>query len=173
MSRQWKLSFSSDGLMAVDPRKNVKSVLFVCLGNVIRLPFCEGLLRKITNNEIKVDSAAVSTYNLNEPPVANVQILAEHCGFSISSHISRLVTKDDFARYDLIVSLEPIVKQKLEQMKPASSPCHIIELIPSTKVLNPWGKPYSHFLEMKRQIDAGMKKLLHDYFPRYGDKYIL
>lgn len=171
--RQTKLCFSSGQLNIVDPRKTVRSVLFVCLGNVIRSPFCEGLFRKLTDNQILVDSAAVCTQNLNEPPVSNVQKLAQQCGFNISGHISRLITKTDFQKYDLIVSLEPLVKQKLEQMKPRDAPCHIIELIPNTRVENPWGQSFPRFISMKRQIDVGMKNLLFAYFPTYRDKYSL
>ena len=65
------------------------------------------------------------------------------------------------------------MKHKLDQMKPRDSTCHIIELIPNTRVENPWGQAFPRFIEMKRQIDAGMKALLEEYFPKYTVKYNL
>ena len=159
------LTGKSGKLELKDPAKNPESVLFVCLGNVIRSPLCEGLFRKATNGTISVDSAALLSSNINEQPAANAQKVAKMHGFDISQHRARRVTKKDFASFDLIVSLEPHVKRKLDQMKPNPCRARVVDFIPSTKVSNPWGLPLRHFIEMYTQIEKGMESFLATNFP--------
>ena len=93
-------------------------VLFCCLGNIIRSPICEGLLRHKYGDKVFADSAAVTRDDLDSHPEENAIIVAKEHGFDISEHISRLVTLDDFEKFDLIVSLERRVHRILESMKP-------------------------------------------------------
>ncbi|XP_005404390.1 PREDICTED: low molecular weight phosphotyrosine protein phosphatase isoform X3 [Chinchilla lanigera] len=51
----------------------LKSVLFVCLGNICRSPIAEAVFRKlVTDQNIsdnwRIDSAATSTYEVGNPP---------------------------------------------------------------------------------------------------------
>ena len=99
--KQLVLNFSSTGqLTSVDPHKTPHSVMFVCLGNIIRSPLSEGLFRKIVNNyadqsnnnKILVDSSAVGSYDLGQHPVDFSQQIALENGFDISKHVSKLIT---------------------------------------------------------------------------------
>lgn len=141
-----------------------KSVLFVCIGNVCRSPVCEGLLRKLTNGKIRTDSAAIAEYDVNHPPETNSITVAMQNGFDISKHRARLLTPDDFSTFDMIVSLEPSVLTALRRRKPAKCHAKLVELVPRTAVINPYGKPLSDFEKMYAQIAKGMKNLLRDYF---------
>jgi protein-tyrosine phosphatase len=139
----------------------------VCLGNIIRSPFCEGLFRVATSNQIRVDSAAIYTSDIDQPPAHNAQLLAKRYGFDISCHISRVITVHDFHSFDLLVALEPHVHKRLEELKPRSSCCRIVDLCPSA-VLNPIGMNFSRFIDMGEQIKRGMHKLLTRYFPEFA-----
>ena len=158
-----------DGNVALaSPKTNPQSVMFVCLGNIIRSPLCEGLFRKLTNGQIKVNSSAVTSYNLNEHPAFYSQEIARSNGFDISSHISKMITKDDFQSYDLIVSLEPYVTHILEKRKPPNFNGKIIELLKGTRVQNPYGMPKECFVSMYNQIETGINLLIKNYFPEYA-----
>jgi protein-tyrosine phosphatase len=85
------------------------AVLFVCLGNYIRSPVCEGLLRKLVQPQVIVDSAAITTDDLDSRPHKFAQKISRKHDFDISSHIARLIRPDDYDRFDVIVSLEPSV----------------------------------------------------------------
>jgi protein-tyrosine phosphatase len=165
--KQLTLFADPSGKLAIhDSRSNVTSVLFVCLGNIIRSPFCEGLFRLATGSQIRVDSAAIYTSNIDQPPAHNAQLLAKRYGFDISCHISRLITVHDFYSFDLLVALEPHVHKRLDELKPRSSCCRIVDLCP-TGVSNPVGMDFSRFVNMGEQIERGMRDLLKRYFPQF------
>lgn len=173
--KQLILNFSSTGqLKNVDPHQNPHSVMFVCLGNIIRSPLSEGLFRKIVNmsrqqtkdiEKIHVDSSAVGNYDLGKHPVDFSQQIALENGFDISNHVSKLITKNDFHNFDLIVSLDPSVFSKLQKMKPPNSKSKLIELIPNKYVLNPYGLQRSMFDKMYKEISFGVLELIKKYFP--------
>lgn len=176
--KQLILNFSSNGqLENLDPHKHPQSVMFVCLGNIIRSPLSEGLFRKIINKSndakclskerIHVDSSAVGNYDLGKHPVDFSQQIALENGFDISKHVSKLITKNDFYNFDLIVSLDPSVFSRLQKMKPADSKAQIIELIPNKYVLNPYGLPRPMFDKMYKEISYGIIELVKKYFPDF------
>lgn len=170
MSKQLHFSTKDSQLKMYSPNKQPQSVMFVCLGNIIRSPLCEGLFRKLTKSQIKVDSSAVTTYNIGEKPALNAQIIAKENRFDISNHISKKITKKDFITYELIVSLEPQVTLMLNKIKPKNFNGKIIELIKGTKVKNPYNMPYDCFQEMYKQIEEGITNLIETYFKEYQIK---
>jgi protein-tyrosine phosphatase len=138
------------------PSVTAPSVLFVCLGNYIRSPVCEGLLRKLVRPEVIIDSAAVTNDDIGSRPHQHAQKISQLHGFDISSHVSRLIRKDDFNRFDIIVSLEPSVQRSLLSQKPANSNARIVEFVPGGRIRNPWAAPYSEFELMYGEIEKGM-----------------
>jgi len=148
-----------------------KSVLFVCLGNVIRSPICEGLFRKLTNGEVRVDSCAVlRDADENEHPEAFATKVAQEHGFDISNHLSRIINEQDFRDYTYIVSLEPDVFHLLNRKKPNDCRCVIIELAPDRAISNPWKCPYKYFIPMYKDIAECMDVFINKYFPVYKKK---
>lgn len=86
-------------------------VLMVCLGNICRSPMAEYVLRHLAEregmaDEVSVDSAATSRYQIGETPhMGTRRVLAAHkvrCG----NHRARQLTKSDYGRYDLIVGMD-------------------------------------------------------------------
>ena len=137
-------------------------VLFVCLGNIIRSPLCEGMLRHKYGNKVIVDSAACTSDDLDSHPMREAQIVAKKHGFDISSHVSRLVKKSDFENFDLIVSLERYVFHCLDRMKPKKSTAEIVEFAPGVDIINPWYESLERFNQMYDQIEK--------YFPEFIEK---
>lgn len=87
----------------------MKSVIFVCLGNICRSPIAEGYARKVLNeNEIDiiVDSAGTGNWHLGEAPCENSIIVARNNGVDISSLRARQITKKDLDEFDLIVAFD-------------------------------------------------------------------
>jgi protein-tyrosine phosphatase len=149
-----------------DPQMSSKSVLFVCLGNVIRSPLCEGLLKtRVIPGSVTIDSAAVTTNDLDCAPAANAQTIAREHGFDISDHISRLVCDADFDNFDLMVAMEPSVQKTLLCMKPNGSKTQIIELVRGVPIPNPWHKPYNAFVSMYEKIEPAMEQFIQEYIP--------
>lgn len=87
-----------------------RSVLFVCLGNICRSPTAEGILRQMAadrglDEHIEVDSAGTIRYHNGSPADPRMQAAAADRGYELTS-ISRVITPDDFERFDLIVAMD-------------------------------------------------------------------
>jgi protein-tyrosine phosphatase len=147
-------------------KKHRFSVLFVCLGNVIRSPTCEGLLRTRVQPSVFVDSAACTRHDVGQNPEDHAQTVCKEHGFDISRHVARMITDDDFQKFDLIVSLESFVHDSLEEIRPPGSRATLCEFIPGVDVDNPWWQPYSAFVKMYNQIENGMNAFLDAHVPR-------
>lgn len=97
----------------------MKSVLFVCLGNICRSPLAEGYAKHLafTNAmDFKIESAGTGAWHVGEPPCANsVRVAAKH-GIDIADLRARQVKKEDLTSFDLIVSLDESNYQDLKRL---------------------------------------------------------
>ena len=87
----------------------MKSILFVCLGNICRSPLAEGIAKKIAkekNLDLLIDSAGTGDWHIGQEPCPNsVKVAAQH-NIDISEYQGRQVTVEDFSKYDLVVGLD-------------------------------------------------------------------
>jgi protein-tyrosine phosphatase len=87
----------------------VRSVLFVCLGNICRSPLAEAIMRDKANRrgfKLSVDSAGTGSWHIGEPPCDNSIRVALGHGMDISALRARQVQKTDAQRFDMIVGLD-------------------------------------------------------------------
>ena len=87
----------------------IKSILFVCLGNICRSPIAEGVAKRYIqekNLDLIIDSAGAGSWHVGEAPCENSIKVAHLNGVDISKQRARQVTKDDLKKYDLIVGLD-------------------------------------------------------------------
>lgn len=87
----------------------MKSILFVCLGNICRSPIAQGIAQKIIQDnslDIAVDSAGAGSWHIGENPCKNSVLVAKNNGVDISKLVARQVTKEDFEKFDLVVALD-------------------------------------------------------------------
>lgn len=86
-------------------------ILMVCLGNICRSPMAEYVLRHLAarasvGDQVMVDSAATSRYQIGETPHHGTRrVLAAH-GISCGDHRARQLTRADYERYDLIIGMD-------------------------------------------------------------------
>jgi protein-tyrosine-phosphatase len=94
-----------------------KSVLFACSLNAVRSPMAEGLARALLGQRIYVDSAGISTEELDGFAVA---ALAE-IGIDIRNHNTQGF--DDIAvdEFDLVVALSPEALERAKDLTRHSS----------------------------------------------------
>ena len=86
----------------------VKSILFVCLGNICRSPLAEGIARKIAKEcslDILIDSAGTSNYHIGEPPDSRSIEIGRQNGVNISMLKGRQISRSD-SKFDLIVAMD-------------------------------------------------------------------
>ena len=87
----------------------MKSVLFVCLGNICRSPLAEGALRAEAQRlglDLIVDSAGTGNWHAGEPPDERAQRTALRNGVDISSLRARQVRAADFHRFTHVIALD-------------------------------------------------------------------
>lgn len=97
----------------------MKSIIFVCLGNICRSPLAEGIAKKIItekNLDIKIDSAGTGDWHIGNAPCDNSIKVASINGIDISAQQSRQVTKEDFQNYDLVIGLDDSNMANLEKL---------------------------------------------------------
>jgi len=87
----------------------MRSILFVCLGNICRSPIAEGVARKLIEEDcltITVDSAGTGNWHVGETPCKHSVTVAKNHAVDISHLRARQVKKGDFSTFDLIVALD-------------------------------------------------------------------
>lgn len=87
----------------------MKSILFVCLGNICRSPIAEGVARKIAQERglsLRVDSAGTGSWHVGEAPCTHSISIAHKHGVDIAAQRARQVTREDLRSFDLVVALD-------------------------------------------------------------------
>jgi len=106
----------------------MKSILFVCLGNICRSPIAEGYARQVLKEkgfiDIVIDSAGTSAHHIGEHPCKDSIKVAKAHGVDISHQHSRQVKQSDFTKFDLIVALDESNYQDLKYI----GATHIVKL---------------------------------------------
>ena len=87
----------------------MKSILFVCLGNICRSPLAQGTAEEYCKEkglDIKIDSAGTGNWHIGEKPCENSIKVAKINKIDISNQRARQVNYEDFKKFDLIVGLD-------------------------------------------------------------------
>lgn len=104
----------------------MKSVLFVCTGNICRSPTAEGVFRKLVADAgltdfITTDSAGTHGYHVGEPPDRRMQAAAHRRGYDLSRLRARCVAREDFRRFDLVLAMDREHHEILTVLAPPSA----------------------------------------------------
>lgn len=87
----------------------MRSILFVCLGNICRSPLAEGTAKRFANKhglDIAIDSCGTGSWHVGEPPCPDSIKVAKEHGIDISKQRARQITAEDIRKFDLIVVLD-------------------------------------------------------------------
>lgn len=95
-------------------------ILFVCSGNICRSPACRAVMetmiaRRGWNQQIQVDSAGIVDDRVGEKPAWRMRWAAFLRGYRMTSR-SRLVTRRDLERFDLVIALDREVQAAVRRM---------------------------------------------------------
>lgn len=101
--------------------KAVKSVLFVCMGNICRSPSAEAVFRQKAQEaglSLKVDSAGTVGAHVREKPDHRAQKVGVERGYSFKGIKARKVTVQDFDNFDLILAMDNANLAELHKIAP-------------------------------------------------------
>lgn len=84
-------------------------ILFVCLGNICRSPLAQGIaeqrLLELGINAV-VESAGTAAFNLGKAPDPRAIAAAKKAGYQIEEQRARLISPDDFRRFDYVIAMD-------------------------------------------------------------------
>lgn len=87
----------------------MKSIIFVCLGNICRSPLAEGIARDLNikhNLNLSIASAGTGDWHIGEAPCPHSVTVAKQHGLDISDLRGQQVKKSDFTDFDVVVGLD-------------------------------------------------------------------
>lgn len=108
----------------------MRSILFVCLGNICRSPTAEGLMLNHLAatglaKRIRVDSAGIGGWHTGEPPDRRAIAAARKHGVDLTLLRARQVRTADFSDFDLIVGMDRQNVDDLRRLAPKQSTARI------------------------------------------------
>ena len=108
----------------------MRSILFVCLGNICRSPTAEGLMLNHIeaaglSHLVRVDSAGIGGWHAGDPPDRRAIAAARKRGVDLSQLRARQVQKADFSKFELIVGMDRQNVADLRHLAPAASTAHV------------------------------------------------
>lgn len=95
----------------------MKSILFVCLGNICRSPAAEGILRHMLKDDvigknIHIESCGLGDWHVGKLPDDRMREAAKNRGFILASRAKK-VDPSFFDRFDLILAADHKVLKEL------------------------------------------------------------
>jgi len=102
----------------------MKSILFVCMGNICRSPAAEGIFRKLVSDsgrsqEFEIDSAGTGGWHIGHSADSRMQAAAASRGYALES-IARQIGHDDFHRFDWIITMDDRNFRQVSAMNPGA-----------------------------------------------------
>ena len=125
----------------------IRSILFVCLGNICRSPLAEGALRTEAARlglDLIIDSAGTGDWHAGEPPDERAIEVARRNGVDISGLRARQVRPADFRRFTHVVALDHDNLSNLRKLAPADATAELSLLLDHVEgregqaVADPW-----------------------------------
>jgi protein-tyrosine phosphatase len=150
----------------------MKSVLFVCMGNICRSPTAEAVFRKLVSDagrsdEFEIDSAGTIGYHSGEMADRRMRSVAAGHGYTLESR-ARRIEAADFDRFDLIVTMDDDNFHNVSAMNPGSNAdilrmCDFCEEHDETEVPDPYYGGETGFHRVIEILEDACANLLRQY----------
>ena len=138
----------------------MKSVLFVCHGNICRSPMAEFVLKHMAAGAgipCRIESAAVSREEIGNPVYPPARRELNRHGICCEGHAARQITCQDLKNFDRIYYMDASNARYLHRMFPEYT--GFLPFLPRD-VADPW---YSgDFTQTWLDVQEGCKKILED-----------
>ena len=146
----------------------MKTILFICTGNVCRSPMAEALFRHAVKGrgEFRVYSAGIGAVDGQSPTNHSVRAMRE-LGIDIADQRSRMLTAELVRSADLILGMTHSHTDTVALMYPkAAEKIFLLREFDETldpyekDISDPIGSPYHVYVDCRDQIEQGIAALL-------------
>lgn len=152
-------------------RTGVRSLLFVCMGNICRSPLSEAYARKLASSHprlagLRIESRGTHAYHRGSPADVRAQALGRAQQVDVGSHRAKMLEASDFEQFDLILAHD---ERNLADMRDRA-PAHcehklrlLLDFAPETghrEVPDPYAGDHHDFIMAYRLIVAGVDGLV-------------
>lgn len=149
-------------------------LLFVCMGNVCRSPMAAAVVKHLAQQlasqlPLEVDSAGTHGYKVGEPPDQQAQQIALSHGIDLSALRARQLIREDFERFDLILTMDRRNQRAAVALAPARHRKRVrlfLDYAPEShlrEIPDPYlGDPedFEHVFELVEQAGRGLLQVL-------------
>lgn len=150
----------------------MKNILFVCTGNTCRSSMAEALFLYLLKNQsiedkYKVQSAGVSVY-MEMPASKNAIDAMSDIKIDISSHRSKMITKDMIEAADLILTMTKAHKDAIVQSVFSASTKtftlkEFTKIEENLDILDPYGGSLDIYRECRDEILLNLKLVIEKF----------
>jgi RpiB/LacA/LacB family sugar-phosphate isomerase len=146
----------------------MKTILFICTGNVCRSPMAEALFRRAVKGrgEFRAISAGIGAMDGQPPTPHSVRAMRE-LGVDISAQRSRMLTADLVRQADIILGMTHSHVDTVALLyPPAAEKTFLLREFDETlepyekDISDPIGSPYEIYVACRDQIEQGIAALL-------------
>ena len=153
--------------------RHVRSIVFVCLGNICRSPFAAAVcVRRLhgARAEFFCSSAGISVKQGNQPP-DEARTAASAYGVSLDQHRPLLLTRQLVVDHDLVVVMDAAQLKTLRARHPDLSDRIVLlslfderasNALERFNIVDPFSRPLGEFVTCYERIDRAVEHLMHD-----------
>ncbi len=147
----------------------VRSILFVCSGNICRSPTAEGLVRVHADRaglNVILDSAGTHGFHVGEPPDPRTRAVARARGTPLEDLRAREVRSADFNDFELILAADRGHVRQLERRRPRGATAAVELMLPwcgidsPDEVPDPYYGPHEGFEAVYELLDRAARRLV-------------
>lgn len=137
----------------------MKSILFVCHGNICRSPMAEYIMKYLTNNAYDISSRATTLDEIGNDIYPPIKKVLDNHHIPYENHSAKKITVDDYNKFDMIICFDEENYQDLIKMFNTSN--KIFKLL-DYDIDDPWWtrefercyqETYQGCLELKNRIN--------------------
>jgi protein-tyrosine phosphatase len=149
----------------------MKTVLFVCLGNICRSPTAKAMFDYKLGQagiEVMTDSAGTIGYHAGSPPDPRAIEHARAWGMDISGERARKVVQADFRRFERIFAMDRSNLEELQSLAPPNATARIelvMQLAPEygvDEVPDPYYGGSQGFRQVLDMLEAAADRLVEE-----------
>jgi protein-tyrosine phosphatase len=149
----------------------MKTILFVCLGNICRSPTAKAMFDYKLGQagiEVMTDSAGTIGYHAGSPPDPRAIEHAQAWGMDISGERARKVVQADFRRFERIFAMDRSNLEELRSLAPPNATARIelvMQLAPEyglDEVPDPYYGGSQGFRQVLDMLEAAADRLVEE-----------